>query len=904
MNHKQLNKNHKTNNGKNMNLNYSHTEQIHQIALQNQVYILKNLELEKYGLDFDQAEERIEKYGENVIKKQKFHWFLELIKTILNPFNLVLTVIATYNLVMYIISKDATGYDLVGAIIVILMIVLSSAIGYFQEVKSYLKTKKLNVSVSNTATVIRLKANEKVKLIQKQNNVELIKQARELKVEKLVPGDLIYLSSGDMLPCDVRILWSNDLFINQSPLTGESISIEKHAQVDEKMASILDYENICYMGTSVVSGSAIVIAINTGKATYLSAISKAVATKQSENSFNKGIKKISWILIAFTLALVTIVFAISGYRTSDWLNAALFAISIAVGLTPEMLPLIVSSNLIKGANKMSKAKVVIKKLEAVQNLGAIDILCTDKTGTLTEDKIQLVEYFNLEKKRDEKLIKMLYFNSFFQTCLKNPMDKAILHHINENNLHILKENYLKIDEIPFDFTRRKLSIIVKNPENEHILVSKGAIEEVIKSCNRIDYQGKVVPLTDELKRQVEATTFNMNNKGYRVIGVAYSSGHKEDDYYSVKDEQDLIFAGFATFLDVPKPSAKKMLKILETYGVKLKILTGDNEKITLAVCERIDMKIKGVISGDRLEQLSESELKKVCETYNIFVKLTPLQKVKIIEVLQKNNHQVGFMGDGINDAPVLKRSDVAISVNNATDIAKDASDIILLEKSLVVLEKGIIEGRKTFGNILKYIKITIASNFGNVISVLIAAAWLPFLPMLPIHILFQNLLYDISQTTIAFDNVDKDFLKTPQPWTTKHLLLFMFVNGLVSSIFDILTFTILGYALKAFEDDNATLFQTGWFVQGLLSQILVVQMLRTKDIPLFQSSSPWTVNISLVLIVMIGAVLPYTPIVGSQMQLVPPPTIYYLYLAIILASYCMVSQLAKMGYIKVFKTWL
>ncbi|AOX44264.1 Mg(2+) transport ATPase, P-type [Spiroplasma sp. NBRC 100390] len=894
--------------GRKKEIGFLKTDEIKQISQFSQTEILEHFDLKNFGLDYDEAKEMGKKYGDNSQQKTKFHWFKHFLKVLLNPFNIVLAAIATYNLVSYF-TLGGDSFEVIGVIIIAIMIIISTTIAYIQDIRSFLVTKKLTDLVSNTITVIRLEHDEKVAEVSVNNNTSLIREAKELEIHELVQGDLIYLSSGDMVPADVRVLWSNDLFINQSSLTGESMPIEKHASYNPHKPSLLELENICYTGTSVISGSAIAIVVGVGQDTYYATISKTLQVKPPENSFNRGIKRTTWLLLSFMFVMVPIVFVINGVTKNDWLTALLFAISVAVGLTPEMLPMIVTSNLARGASRMSKAKVVVKKLEAIQNLGAIDVLCTDKTGTLTNDKIELVDYQLLDKKKDDRLLTYLYLNSYFQTGLKNPMDKAIIHYIDEHHLSNFKNNYQKIDEIPFDFNRRKLTVVVRGKDEHHTLICKGAIEEIVKNCTKIEYNGQVEDLTEEHLRMINATTERMNSQGLRVVGLAYSHGHDADTYYSSADEKDLIFYGFASFLDKPKPSAAKMIQLLRKNGVQLKILTGDNEQVTRAICDRVHLKIKGVVTGDYIEKLSEFELRDVVEQNNVFVKLNPLQKAKIITALKQNKHIVGFMGDGINDAPVLRQSDVAISVDNATDIAKEASDIILLEKSLLVLEKGIVQGRQIFGNILKYIKITIASNFGNVLSILVASAWLPFQPMMPIQILFQNLLYDMSQLAVAFDKVDADFLSKPQTWTTKDILPFVFINGPVSSIFDILTFVVMGYYFGVLSNpqhitaEQVTLFQTGWFVEGLVTQTLIVQLYRTRKIPFFQSMSSWQLLVAGAAVIAVGIALPYTSL-GPQLSLAPLPAMYFAWFALLVGGYCFMSQGVKVLYIKIFKRWL
>ncbi|WP_342260597.1 magnesium-translocating P-type ATPase [Spiroplasma endosymbiont of Notiophilus biguttatus] len=882
---------------------YTNGDYIKQIAQFNQKQLLKNLDLHNFGLKTDQIEIRRKKYGINTLKNTKFNWILEFLKAYFGPFNIILSIITIYNLFSYFTTNDTSIYSLVAAIIVGTMILLSGTLIYIQSIRAFFITKHLTILVKNTATVIR---NININQITKENSIKIIKQAQEINVNELLPGDLIYLSAGDLIPADLKILLSNDLFINQSSLTGESLPAEKHAINDPTYQNLFDLQNICFMGTSVVSGSAIAIVIATATNTYFATIADTINKQRPLSSFSKGIKRVTLMLICFMLVMVPIVLIINGLLKSDWPAAFIFSISVAVGLTPEMLPMIVTSNLARGASKMSKQKVVVKQLAAIQNLGAIDILCTDKTGTLTNDNIEVVNHITLDNKTNNDLIKFIYLNSYFQTGIKNPMDNSIIEFGEKNKLKNISDYYQKIDEIPFDFNRRKLTIVLQDKLNNKKLICKGAIEEVINTCNRIVYQDKVIPLNSDLMKMVNKKITKLNEQGLRVLGVSYEDTNLTNNKYNETNEKNLIFLGFVTFLDTPKPTATKMIKLLKTHGVDLKILTGDNELVTRAICNRVNLEIKGLISGEQLTGLTKYELKRVVENNNIFVKLNPLQKAKIIQTLKSNDHVVGFMGDGINDALVLRNADVGISVDNATDIAKEASDIILLEKSLLVLEKGIIEGRRIFGNILKYIKITIASNFGNVFSVLVASAWFAFAPMSPVQLLFQNLLYDISQFTIAFDRVDPSFLLKPQRWNPKGMLPFAFINGPISSIFDISTFAILGFGFGVFANpsaENINMFNSGWFIEGLLTQTLIVQMFRTEKIPFIQSRGTWPVNIMAIAICTIGLSLPYTYI-GHQMNMVGPPPTYIPIVLGIIMTYCVLSQLIKMGYIKTFKKWL
>ncbi|AUF83772.1 magnesium-translocating P-type ATPase [Mesoplasma syrphidae] len=907
---------------------------LHNFSTLDQTQILKEFNLVNFGLTNEEYKERLEKYGKNELDKSRFSWFSEFIKAFFGPFNIILMLILAFNVISFSTGNFGTEeggpeiFDYIGVVIIATMIISSGTMSLVQSAKSFFITKKLGNIVNNKATIIRHQNDDQLNVyttVSQTNQLGLIKLGEEIDVRELVPGDLIYLSSGDMIPADVRIIRSTDLFINQSSLTGESMPVEKHAENSVDTENILDLENICFTGTSVISGSAIAIAVGTGRNTYFSTISKSIMEKRPVSSFEKGVRNVTRMLIIFMLVMIPIVLTINGITwtlngkdaSEAWITATLFAASVAVGLTPEMLPMIVTTNLASGAARMAKNKVVVKKLESIQSLGSIDILCTDKTGTLTNDKIELIDFVTTDKKRDERLLKLLYINSYFQTGLKNPMDKAVIDYIANNSQ--INSNFLdsvtKIDEIPFDFNRRKLTIVFKTDEVGTTMVTKGSVEEVIESCTKVYYQGKVVDLDEDLKRQMLAYNDSINEEGKRLLGIAYKDITDGKTTFKVGDESELVFFGFASFLDTPKPSAKKMIKLLDKYGVQLKILTGDNEHITRSICKMVDLKISGLVTGKEIDEANEIQLRRMVEENNIFVKLNPLQKVKIIKVLKQNDHIVGFMGDGINDAPVLRQSDVAISVNNATDIAKDASDIILLEKSLLVLEKGIVQGRTIFGNILKYMKITTASNFGNVLSMLIVAPLLAFSPMEPIQLLFQNLLYDLSQFAIALDRVDDTFVAKPQRWNAKSLVPFTLINGPVSSVFDLVTFAIAGFGLGYIGDYNnangnleamaqaKAQFNASWFVVGLLTQAWVVQIMRTEKIPFIQSRAPWPVMLSTGIVTGCAFVFAFTP-AATLLKMQSPPLWYAPIVLGILLSYVGLAQAVKVGYIKIYKSWL
>lgn len=918
-------------------MNFENEEFIRKMSAASQEEILLTLNLKHFGLTKDEYYKRQEQYGKNELKKQHFNWPLELAKAFFGPFNLILLGIATYYFVSYATYQfgtedERTIFDVAGAIIILVMVVSSGAISFIQEIRTHSISRRLGSIVKSTTDVIRIKKDSPESLtnlltVDSDNQLDLIKIGEERDARDLVPGDLIYLSGGDMLPADVRILQSIDLFVNQSSLTGESVPNEKHALNNAKGNNILDFQNICYTGTSVVSGGAIGIVIATANSTYFSTISKTIMEKRPKGSFLEGIKKVTRVLILLMLIMVPIVYLINGgvgfarwdgsggLKNNPWFTASFFAISVAVGLTPEMLPMIVTTNLANGSARMAKKKVVVKKLDAIQSLGAIDVLATDKTGTLTNDQIEMLDCVTIDKKADPRLLKYLYLNSYLQTGLKNPMDRAVIDMVKSKKLdQKFQAQATKIDEIPFDFNRRKLTIIFDAKDEGTILVTKGSMEEVLKASTQVYYKGKVQTLTPDIERQIKAHYASMNDEGKRLLGVAYKKVNKNKKPFTADDEVDLIFFGFASFLDTPKPSIKKMIKLLNHYGVDLKILTGDNEQVTRAIAKMVHLDIKGLVTGEQIDAATERELREMVEKCNVFVKLNPLQKVRVIQVLKTNGHVVGFMGDGINDAPVLRQADVAISVNNATDIAKDASDIILLEKSLLILENGIVQGRTIFGNILKYIKITTSSNFGNVLSMIVASAWLPFLPMLPIQILLQNLIYDLSQFAIALDRVDESFISQPQRWKANDIIPFALINGPVSSVFDVATFAIAGYAFHIIPDwNNATdaavkaslmgQFNASWFVVGVITQTIVVQVLRTEKVPFIQSRSPWPINLTIVGIVALAFTIVYTP-AGGWINMTSPAPVYAAVVVGIVLTYCCLAQVVKIIYKKIYHKWL
>lgn len=873
------------------------------------------------GLKPEDVENRIKQYGKNVFLHRRFVWYKKLLTNIFNPFIIILMIIVFYNFISYsILNNDDQDVDLYSGIIVLVMIIMSVFIAYFQDYRSHKSSEKLRQLIETTASVFRFDDNNHNIDFNDLNSVANF--TKEVLIENLVPGDIIFLSSGDMIPADVRILAATDLFINQAALTGETLPVEKHAidlTNDNKQSSILELQNLCFMGTSIVSGGAIAIVMATGTNTYFGSIASAITGKRPITSFNKGIKKITYILVGFMCIMLPLIFIINVITKGNPSLALIFAISVAVGITPEMLPMIVSANLARGAIKLAQKKVIIKNLTSIQNFGAMDILCTDKTGTLTEDRIELVKHLNVLGVESVEVLEMAYLNSFYQTGLKNNIDKTIIEHIKNHHNKVIDMPYYKIDEIPFDFARRRMSVVVTKDKVTNTLICKGAVEELLKICTQVEINGKVVPLTNEIKANVLQLSTKLNNEGLRVIALSYQNFNKDKTIFKINDEQNLILLGYVGFLDIPKPSAIIAINSLRTHGVTVKILTGDNEIVTTAICKKVGLEPGIPLLGTDIENMDDERLQTLVSTTTIFAKMDPLQKARIIDILKLNGHTVGFLGDGINDAVALHHADVGISVNSATDIAKEASDIILLEKDLSVLEQGVISGRITFGNILKYIKITISSNFGNCLSILVASIWIPFLPMMAIQILLQNLLYDISQLAIPWDKVDADFVAKPQKWDTKSILPFAFWNGPLSSIFDIATFLFLGFGLHIFAKygiavntygknssealNQVALFQTGWFILGITTQTLIVQLLRTAKIPFIKSMPSWQLFSTTLLITGIGILIPYTAL-GEKIGLTTISPIFYGYLAIVVILYFLSSQLLKTVFIKINKRWL
>ena len=833
--------------------------------------VLQTLHTEANGLNEEEAQNRLKQYGPNEIAKEKRKSVLmQLISNIRNPLVILLLVLG---LISYL-TGDTRGTIMISAIVL-----LGVFLRFFQELRSDKAAEKLKAMVSTSATVLR--ASEK----------------KEISLKELVPGDIVLLSAGDMVPADVRLLSAKDLHVNQATMTGEALPVEKSAErVANLIRNPLDMPNICFLGSNVEVGSATSVVVLTGSSTYLGSLATSIAGERELTSFDKGVNKFTWLMIQFLMVMVPLVFILNGLSKGDWLEAFLFAMAVAVGLTPEMLPMIVTVNLSKGAINMSRKKVIVKRLNSIQNFGAMDVLCTDKTGTLTQGKIVLIKHLDVDGNEREEILNFAFLNSFFQTGLKNLMDIAVLSHKHLEKQLIEEQNFRKIDEIPFDFLRRRMSVVVEDNQNRHILICKGAVEEILALSTQIEIQGTVLPMDapDHHSKMVKLVQ-KLNEQGFRVIALAYKAMPEAFKEYNVEDEAGLILLGLLAFLDPPKETTAEALEDLRRNNVHVKILTGDNEIITRTICKQVGLSVDHILLGNTLEEMTDAELAQVIERTTIFAKLSPAHKGRIIKSLQRQGHVVGFLGDGINDAPALKAADVGISVDSAVDIAKESSDIILLEHSLLILQEGVIEGRKVFGNIIKYIKMAASSNFGNMFSVIGASIFLPFLPMLPLQVLTNNLLYDLSQTTIPTDEVDPEWLTKPRKWAIEEIRRFILFIGPISSIFDYLTFFIMLYVFNTWN--NATLFHTGWFVESLFTQTLIIHVIRTNKIPFIQSSASLPLILTSLIIVAIGAWLPSSSL-ATALGFVPLPPLYWLLLAAMLMFYIILTQLIKTWFIR------
>jgi P-type Mg2+ transporter len=855
------------------------------IAQKDVAGVLQLFDTSLAGLTETEAQRRLAKSGLNEIDREKpLRWYVQLLKTVTNPLSLLLIVLAIVSLL--------TGSP-TAALIITIMVIFGGLLRFSQEFQSNKAAEKLRAMVSITAAVSR-QDNTKATAQKEHQGIA----GTEIAVKLLVPGDIVFLSAGNMIPADIRLIAAKDLFLSQSTLTGESLPTEKHVDlIDKQEKNPLELINLCFMGTTVVSGSGTAVVAETGSHTYLASLAKTLGGTRVRTSFDKAVNSVTRLLLRFMLIMAPLVFLINGIVKHNWVEAFTFALSVAVGLAPEMLPVIVTANLAKGAIAMSDKKVIVKNIDAIQDFGSMNILCTDKTGTLTQDKIVLQRHLDPYGKESLEVLKYAYLNSFYQTGLKNLLDVAVLERKPELASLDIDRDYHKFDEIPFDFVRRRMSVIIAETGKDHVLICKGAVEEVLKVCTHLKVDDKILPIDDSVHTRVADLQQKLNSDGLRVIAVAYKTIPLEQSHCSIADESNLILLGNIAFLDPPKDSAAEALKALKRNGVEVKILTGDNEIITRKICRDVGLPIQNVLLGSDIDSLADDKLAEIAATTTIFAKFSPTQKAKVIQVLRKAGNIVGYMGDGINDAAALREADVGISVDTAADVAKESADIILLEKNLLVLESGVIIGRQTFSNIVKYIRMGTSSNFGNMFSVLGASAFLPFLPMQPVQILINNLLYDFSQTGIPFDNVDKEDLTKPPQWKIENIQRFMIFVGPISSLFDYATYALMWFVFKAKSVDHQALFQTGWFVESLMTQTLIVHVIRTAKVPFFQSRASLPMLLITATVMCIGMYLPFSPI-GSSLGFVPLPAAYFLWLAGILTCYCVLTQFVKTWFIK------
>ncbi len=859
-------------------------KKIKQYSQMDKKQIFEKLQTSDEGISIVEVEDRIEEYGKNIIDVNNNTTLLHRLKeAFINPFNIVLIIVAIVTFITDVVISSSKDYATF--ILIVSTIFISALISFFQQTSSDKAAQKLKKMISNTIDGIR------------DGNRIII------DFENLVPGDIVKLSSGDMIPGDVRIIDNKDLFIDQASLTGESNPVEKFAELKEKDAELTDLSNIAFMGTNVVSGSATAIIIATGSNTYFGSMAKSLYTVNEKNSFEKGIDAVSKLLIKFMAVMVPIILVINLLTKGELWDSLIFAITIAVGLTPEMLPVIITSTLAKGAVTMSKKKTIVKRLSAIQTFGEMNILCTDKTGTLTEDEVVLEKYMDVYGEESVRILRHAFLNSYFQTGLKNLIDVAIISRAEKEKLNSLKEQYVREDEIPFDFTRKRMSVVLKDNNGKRQLITKGAVDEIIAICSYIELDGQVVELTEEWKKKAYSIYEKNNSEGLRVLAVAQKNEIQGINVFGVQDESNMVLIGFVGFLDPPKRSAKQAISALNKHGVDTIVLTGDSEGVAINVCKKVGISTKTCLSGKDIDNMSDEKLKKASKECKLYAKLTPLQKQRIVRIYQEQGNTVGYMGDGINDSPPLKQADVGISVDTAVDIAKETANIILLEKDLNVLEEGVINGRKTFTNILKYIKMATSGNFGNMLSVVIASIFLPFLPMLPIHILIQNLLNDFAQIGMPFDNVDKEYIEKPKKWNTAGIKSYMFAFGIISTILDIICFIVLWYIMRFNTIEKAVLFQTGWFAFGIISQTFIIHMIRTSKIPFVKSKSSKQLLISTLIVTIITLIISFTDI-ATIFDLKRLPLQFGFLIIALVAIYAIIIQLYKKVYLKINKEWL
>ena len=843
---------------------------------------LKKFEIDEKGLTENEVDQNLKKYGKNEVKQAKpKKWYHYFSQSLFSPFNSILLGIVLILFYTDVFLPENPSFA--NIIVIIVLVVVSTLLEFTEEYKSNKAAQKLKELVETTTTVIR--DGKKI----------------DIPLKMVTVGDIVYLSAGSMIPADLRIIEAKDLYVGQSSLTGESDSVKKvvNTENEEEIESILDLDNICFMGTNVISGSAKGVVIKVGDSTYFGKIAKSVSPNKPKTSFQKGIENISRLLIRFMVLIIPIIFLFNAWK-HDLLTAFTFAVAISITITPLLLPVILSSCLSKGAVRMSKKKTIVKKLDSIQNFGAMNILCTDKTGTLTEDKIVLEKYLDATGKISDKILKYAYLNANFQTGLKGNIDEAVIKRAIENGLEILNDQYVKVDEIPFDFTRRRLSVVVSDQEKKRFVITKGAIEEILSICTSVEMEGQIVNMTDTIRKNVLSISKKMNKDGLRVVGICEKFADENMESFSVDDERGMTFLGFIGFLDPPKESARESVAKLNKAGVRVIVLTGDNVDVTRCVCDKVGINTQRIVEGSEIDKLADMGVARLLRKNNIFAKLSPIQKARIVRILRDTGNVVGYMGDGINDSPSLSNSDVGVSVDTAVDIAKESADIILLEKDLKVLLDGVDEGRRTFANLLKYIKLATSFNFGEVLSVIVASVALPFLPETPIQLLVEGLLYDFGQMTLPFDNVDKESLRRPKKFDIKSLKNFMLFMGPISSAFDLLVFVSLWFVLGVRE---AAVFQTIWFSYSIVSNLAGMHMIRTAKVPFFQSNAHKAVYASSILLSIIGLILPFT-FVGRMIGLVPIAYEYIVLILTVTVLYCMIAIIAKRIYIRKYDEWI
>ena len=853
-----------------------------ELSSMDQKALFEKYETDEYGLDPVQASDRLEEYGKNIIDFGKEKSLAARIKdAIINPFNIVLLVVALITFITDVVMADEPSFATF--IMLVAVIIISATISFVQEEKSNNAAKKLQGMISTKLDVIR-------------NDVEI-----EVDIEELVPGDIVKLASGDMIPGDVRFIETKDLFIDQSQLTGESNPVEKFTTSDSNVG-VTDLANIGFMGSNIVSGSAKAIILTTGGDTYFGSMAKSLNSYEEKSAFEKNLDSVSKLLIRFMLITVPVIFIANFITKGSWLQSLMFGITIAVGIMPEMLPVIMNSSLARGAINMSRKKTIVKRLGAIQTFGEMDVFCTDKTGTLTQDEIILEKYMDVLGREDKRILRHAFLNSYFQTGLKNLMDVAIIRRGEKEELSYLKEAYVREDEIPFDFTRRRMSVVLKDKNGKRQLITKGAVEEILSICSFIEIDGEVKDITDELIANAKKIAEENNLEGIRVVAVAQKNNVHGVDVFGVEDESDMVLIGFVGFLDPPKESAGTAIAALKKNGVRTVVLTGDSEGVAINICGRLGISTEMTLTGAKVEAMTDEELSEACKKCDIFSKLSPYQKQRVVKMFQANGHTVGYMGDGINDSLPLKQADIGISVDNAVDIAKEVADIILLEKDLMVLDEGVVEGRSTFANMSKYLKMSVSGNFGNMFSVLIASIFLPFLPMLPVHILVQNLLNDFAQLGMPFDHVETKYIEKPKKWDLGGIKGFMVSFGLLSTVLDVLCFLVLWFIFGYNNPEMAGYFQCGWFMFGVISQTMVIHTIRTPKLPFVSDRASVQLTLSTLAVIAVTLIIGFTG-VSTLFDLPTMPISYMLWLAILMVVYMIFAQIMKVIYIKRHKDW-